>query len=51
MIKFKEELAKFQPVLEIDDIEKSIRSDESQDILDLLHYALKRADENGEMKE
>lgn len=38
MINFKEELLKFEPVLEIDGIEKSIYDNEFVDILDMLNY-------------
>ena len=38
MINFKEELLKFEPVLEIDVIEKSIYDNELVDILDMLNY-------------
>ena len=38
MINFKEELLKFEPVLEIDGIEKSIYNNEFVDILDMLNY-------------
>ena len=41
MINFKEELLKYEPILEIDDIEKSIHSNELQDILDMLNYISK----------
>ena len=38
MINFKEELLKFEPVLEIEGIEKSIYENELVDILDMLNY-------------
>lgn len=38
MINFKEELLKFEPMGEIDDIEKSIYDNELVDILDMLNY-------------
>lgn len=38
MINFKEELLKFEPINEIDDIEKSIYDNELIDILDMLNY-------------
>ncbi|MBE6007689.1 MAG: hypothetical protein E7235_00655 [Lachnospiraceae bacterium] len=38
MINFKEELLKFEPVLEIENIEKSIYENELVDILDMLNY-------------
>lgn len=36
MIDFKSELNKFKPILEIDDVEDTIRNDEIQDVMDLL---------------
>lgn len=41
MLNFKEELAKFEPILELDHIENSIRSSEVQDILDILQHISK----------
>lgn len=38
MINFKEELSKYQPVLEVDQIEDAIHSGEVQDILDILQH-------------
>ncbi|MCL2618860.1 MAG: hypothetical protein FWD98_07400 [Defluviitaleaceae bacterium] len=38
MLDFKEELKKFKPVLGMDDVEKSIKSDEVKDVMDLLQY-------------
>lgn len=38
MINFKDELLKFEPMDEIDDIEKSIYDNELIDILDMLNY-------------
>ncbi len=38
MINFKEELAKYQPVLEVENIEDAIHSGEVQDILDILQH-------------
>lgn len=38
MINFKEELAKYKPILEVDDIEDTIYSNELQDIFDMLQY-------------
>ncbi|MBS4961032.1 MAG: hypothetical protein KHZ62_09510 [Clostridiales bacterium] len=35
MINFREELAKYEPVLEIGDIEDAVRSDEMKDIVDI----------------
>lgn len=36
MIDFKEELKKYSPILEVDDVEIAIQSNEIQDIEDLL---------------
>lgn len=44
MIDFKEELKKYKPILEVDDIEASIQSDEIQDIEDLLQNLSKKLD-------
>ncbi|NLK37068.1 MAG: hypothetical protein GX299_03170 [Epulopiscium sp.] len=41
MINFKEELEKYQPMLELDSLESSIRSSEIQDILDILQHISK----------
>lgn len=38
MINFKEELGKYQPVLELDNIEDAIHSGEVQDMLDILQH-------------
>ena len=38
MIDFEKELSHFEPVNGIDDVEKSIESDELRDIMDLLNY-------------
>ena len=38
LLDFKEELKKFKPVLGMDDVEKSIKSDEVKDVMDLLQY-------------
>lgn len=36
MIDFKKEILKYKPVLEVDDIENSINSDEIKDMMDIL---------------
>ena len=36
MLSFKEELAKYECIMELDDIEQSIQNDELQDMLDIL---------------
>lgn len=38
MIDFKVEISKYTPVLGIDEVEKSIQSDEVKDIMELLQY-------------
>lgn len=38
MLDFKEELAKFEPVLEIEEIENAIHSSELQDVLDIMQH-------------
>jgi len=38
MINFKEELLKYQPVLELDNIEDALHSGEMQDLLDILQH-------------
>lgn len=38
MIDFSEELKKYKPLLGMEDVEKSIHSEESTDIMDLLQY-------------
>ena len=41
MIDFKQELSKYQPILELDRIEDSIHTSEIQDILDILQHISK----------
>ena len=38
MIDFKTELNKYKPILEVDNVEESVQSDELQDIIDLLQH-------------
>ena len=38
LLDFKEELKKYKPVMGMDDVEKSIKSDEVKDLMDLLQY-------------
>ena len=38
MINFKDELKKYEPILELNDIEDSIRSTDMKDIMDMLDY-------------
>ena len=42
MLDFKEELEKFKPALTMDDIEKSVHSDEVRDIMDLMQTLMKK---------
>ena len=42
MINFKDEIMKYEPVLEVDEIENNIRSNEMKDIFDILHYMTKK---------
>ena len=41
MFDFKKEINRFKPILEIDDVENSINTNEVQDIMDLLELAIK----------
>lgn len=40
MINFNEEIEKFKPIIEIDDIEESINDEGFEDILDMLSHIL-----------
>ena len=42
MIDFKQELSKYQPILELERIEDSIHTSEVQDILDILQHLSKK---------
>ena len=44
MIDFNTELEKYQPILEMDEIEDAVKSDEMQDILDMLIYISREKD-------
>ncbi|WP_158097659.1 hypothetical protein [Tyzzerella sp. An114] len=44
MIDFKSELEKYQPMMEMENIENSIHTEEFQDILDMLSYISKQND-------
>lgn len=46
MINFKEELAKYEPILEIDDIENTIHSNELQDMFDILQHISRQKNNN-----
>ncbi|HIY05234.1 MAG TPA: hypothetical protein H9733_09770 [Candidatus Anaerotignum merdipullorum] len=41
MINFKEELEKYQPLLELDDIESALHPSQMQDLLDILQHIAK----------
>lgn len=41
MFDFKKEINRFKPILEIDEVENSINTNEVQDIMDLLELAIK----------
>ena len=42
MIDFKEEIQKYKPVLETDEVETAVQSDEVKDIMDLLQYVIRK---------
>jgi len=42
VIDFKEEIQKYKPVLETDDVEAAVHSDEIKDIMDLLQYIIRK---------
>ena len=42
MIDFKEEIQKYKPVMEIDEVESAVQSDEVKDIMDLLQYIIRK---------
>ncbi|MCL2461783.1 MAG: hypothetical protein FWF44_03895 [Defluviitaleaceae bacterium] len=42
MIDFKEEIQKYKPVMEIDEVEAAIQSDEIKDVMDLLQYIIRK---------
>ncbi len=41
MFDFKEELKKYQPVLELDDIESNLQQSQMQDLLDIVQHLVK----------
>ena len=43
MINFEEEVSKYKPILNIDEVESSIQSDEIKDMMDLLQYITDQA--------
>jgi len=42
MIDFREEIQKYKPVLETDEVESAIQSDEIKDLMDLLQYIIRK---------
>ena len=42
MIDFKEEIQKYKPVLETDEVESAVQSDETKDLMDLLQYIIRK---------
>lgn len=38
MVNLNEEIQKFEPILDVEELEASIREDEIQDVMDLLNY-------------
>jgi len=42
MIDFDEELKKYQPILEIDQVEDSVHTDEIEDIIDMVKHIVKK---------
>ena len=42
MLDFREEISKYKPILEIDDIESSIESDDSKDLMDAFTHLIKQ---------
>lgn len=51
MINFKEELSKFEPILEIDDIEGTIHKNELQDMFDMLSHISTRGASGGDFSD
>ena len=41
MFDFKEELKKYQPILELDDIESNLQQSQMQDLLDIVQHLVK----------
>lgn len=44
MIDFKEELKKYKPALEVDDLQNEMNESEIQDVLKLLQYVVRKSD-------
>ena len=45
MLNFKSELARFQPIMEVDEIEATLQPSEMQDMLDMLQHITKQTEE------
>lgn len=43
MLDFKEELKKYKPALEVDDLQDEMNESEMQDVLKLLQYVVRRS--------
>jgi len=43
MINFDEEITKYKPILNLDEVESSMQSDEIKDMMDLLQYITDQA--------
>lgn len=50
MLNFKEELKKYQPLLEVDKLENSLNAGELQDMLDMLQYVSSMANKERPQK-
>jgi len=46
VIDFKKELERYKPIIEVDDIDKSLKTDEVHDIIDLLEDIVKNIKKN-----
>ncbi|MCL2753098.1 MAG: hypothetical protein FWE44_03005 [Defluviitaleaceae bacterium] len=47
MIDFKKEIKKFEPVLEIEDIEDGVMDDGAKDMMELLQFLFAKQNKNG----
>jgi len=50
MLNFKDELKKYKPILEVDEIETSLNGGELQDMLDMLQYVSSMANKERSQK-
>lgn len=46
MINFKDEIKKYEPILELDDIEDAVHSTDLKDIIDMLNYIVSQSSPN-----